>query len=247
MSPRTNRGGRFARRRLSEVASHRRSAARSSTSTCPSPSPRAATCSSKCGRSRSIRSTRKCAAAPSREPAGGRCSAGTSPERSWPVGPGAKAFNRATRCSTPARSPARRQCRVPSRRRAPRRPQAGQARLDRGGGAAADLDHRVGSVVRPARHPRAGRRRGLNLLLIVGGAGGVGSMAIQFARKLTDATVIATASRPETRQWALELGAHHVVDHSKPLARKSRRSASARRRSSSRPPTPTSISPRSSS
>ena len=57
-----------------------------------------------------------------------------------------------------------------------------------------------------------------NLLLIVGGAGGVGSMAIQFARKLTDATVIATASRPETRQWALDLGAHHVVDHAKPLA-----------------------------
>jgi NADPH2:quinone reductase len=57
-----------------------------------------------------------------------------------------------------------------------------------------------------------------NLLLIVGGAGGVGSMAIQLARKLTDATVIATASRPETRQWALDLGAHHVVDHSKPLA-----------------------------
>ena len=57
-----------------------------------------------------------------------------------------------------------------------------------------------------------------NVLLIVGGAGGVGSMAIQLARKLTDATVIATASRPETRQWALDLGAHHVVDHSKPLA-----------------------------
>jgi NADPH2:quinone reductase len=57
-----------------------------------------------------------------------------------------------------------------------------------------------------------------NLLLIVGGAGGVGSMAIQLARQLTDATVIATASRPETRQWALDLGAHHVVDHAKPLA-----------------------------
>ncbi|MBP0651631.1 zinc-binding dehydrogenase, partial [Mycobacterium tuberculosis] len=36
--------------------------------------------------------------------------------------------------------------------------------------------------------------------------------------QLTDLTVIATASRPETRQWAAELGAHHVVDHSKPLA-----------------------------
>ena len=57
-----------------------------------------------------------------------------------------------------------------------------------------------------------------NLLLVVGGAGGVGSMAIQLARQLTDATVIATASRSETREWALGLGAHHVVDHSKPLA-----------------------------
>lgn len=55
-------------------------------------------------------------------------------------------------------------------------------------------------------------------VLIVGGAGGVGSIAIQLARRLTDLTVIATASRPETRQWALELGAHHVVDHSRPLA-----------------------------
>ncbi len=55
-------------------------------------------------------------------------------------------------------------------------------------------------------------------LLIVGGAGGVGSAAIQLARRLTDLTVIATASRPETRAWASELGAHHVVDHSRPLA-----------------------------
>ncbi len=57
-----------------------------------------------------------------------------------------------------------------------------------------------------------------NLLLVVGGAGGVGSITIQLARRLTGLTVIATASRPETRQWALDLGAHHVVDHSKPLA-----------------------------
>ncbi|WP_458094002.1 zinc-binding alcohol dehydrogenase family protein [Roseomonas sp. WA12] len=55
-------------------------------------------------------------------------------------------------------------------------------------------------------------------VMIVGGAGGVGSIAIQLARKLTDLTVIATASRPETRDWALDLGAHHVVDHSRPLA-----------------------------
>ncbi len=57
-----------------------------------------------------------------------------------------------------------------------------------------------------------------NAILIVGGAGGVGSIAIQLARKLTDVTVIATASRPETRDWCLELGAHHVIDHAKPIA-----------------------------
>ncbi|HQS07491.1 MAG TPA: zinc-binding alcohol dehydrogenase family protein [Xanthobacteraceae bacterium] len=56
------------------------------------------------------------------------------------------------------------------------------------------------------------------VLLIIGGAGGVGSIAVQLARKLTDLTVIATASRAETQQWVRDLGAHHVVDHSKPLA-----------------------------
>lgn len=55
-------------------------------------------------------------------------------------------------------------------------------------------------------------------ILIVGGAGGVGSTAIQLARKLTDLTVIATASRPETQAWCRDLGAHHVVDHAHPLA-----------------------------
>lgn len=55
-------------------------------------------------------------------------------------------------------------------------------------------------------------------ILIIGGAGGVGSIAVQLARKLTGLTVIATASRPETRAFALELGAHHVVDHRKPIA-----------------------------
>ncbi len=54
-------------------------------------------------------------------------------------------------------------------------------------------------------------------LLIVGGAGGVGSILIQLARKLTGLTVIATASRPESIKWCLDLGAHHVVDHSKPM------------------------------
>ncbi|MCY1664008.1 zinc-binding alcohol dehydrogenase family protein [Rhizobium sp. SL86] len=55
-------------------------------------------------------------------------------------------------------------------------------------------------------------------VLIIGGAGGVGSIAIQLLRALTDLTVIATASRPQTQDWVRALGAHHVVDHSKPLA-----------------------------
>ncbi|WNL45709.1 zinc-binding alcohol dehydrogenase family protein [Dyella sp. BiH032] len=50
-------------------------------------------------------------------------------------------------------------------------------------------------------------------VLIVGAAGGVGSMAVQLARRLTNLTVIGTASRPETQAWVKELGAHHVVDH----------------------------------
>ena len=55
-------------------------------------------------------------------------------------------------------------------------------------------------------------------ILIVGGAGGVGSIAIQLARALTDLTVVATASRPETADWVRRMGAHHVVDHGRPLA-----------------------------
>ena len=54
-------------------------------------------------------------------------------------------------------------------------------------------------------------------LLVIGGAGGVGSMLIQLARQLTDLKVIATASRPETRQWCLDLGAHAVINHSQPF------------------------------
>ncbi|WP_421938102.1 zinc-binding alcohol dehydrogenase family protein [Phenylobacterium sp.] len=55
-------------------------------------------------------------------------------------------------------------------------------------------------------------------ILIIGGAGGVGSIAVQIARQRTDLTVIATASRPETQAWVKGLGAHHVVDHARPLA-----------------------------
>jgi NADPH:quinone reductase len=52
------------------------------------------------------------------------------------------------------------------------------------------------------------------VILIIGGAGGVGSIAIQIVRQLTDLTVIATASRPQTVAWVKEMGAHHVIDHS---------------------------------
>ncbi|HCR3981151.1 TPA: zinc-binding alcohol dehydrogenase family protein [Kluyvera ascorbata] len=55
-------------------------------------------------------------------------------------------------------------------------------------------------------------------LLIVGAAGGVGSILTQLASKLTKMTVIGTASRPASQQWVREAGAHHVIDHSKPLS-----------------------------
>jgi zinc-binding alcohol dehydrogenase family protein len=54
-------------------------------------------------------------------------------------------------------------------------------------------------------------------LLIVGGAGGVGSILTQLANRLTRMTVIATASRPETQDWVRQLGAHHVIDHHRGL------------------------------
>ena len=59
---------------------------------------------------------------------------------------------------------------------------------------------------------------GSNTILIIGGAGGVASIAVQLARQLTGLTVIGTASRPETAAWVRDLGAHHVIDHAKPLA-----------------------------
>jgi NADPH2:quinone reductase len=62
-----------------------------------------------------------------------------------------------------------------------------------------------------------GRSNDPRTLLIVGGAGGVGSILIQLARRLTGLTVLTTASRPETTKWCLDLGAHAVIDHSKPM------------------------------
>jgi zinc-binding alcohol dehydrogenase family protein len=64
---------------------------------------------------------------------------------------------------------------------------------------------------------RYGSRTPCGTLLVLNGAGGVGSMTIQLATRLTGLTVVATASRPETVEWVRKLGAPHVADHSKPL------------------------------
>jgi len=60
-------------------------------------------------------------------------------------------------------------------------------------------------------------------LLIIGASGGVGSIMTQLASRLTSLTIIGTASRPETQAWVKELGAHHVIDHSRPIAEELRR------------------------
>ncbi|HEY2279271.1 MAG TPA: zinc-binding alcohol dehydrogenase family protein [Streptosporangiaceae bacterium] len=51
------------------------------------------------------------------------------------------------------------------------------------------------------------------VLLVLGAAGGVGSMVTQLARALTRMVIVGTASRPESQQWVLDHGAHHVIDH----------------------------------
>ncbi len=55
-------------------------------------------------------------------------------------------------------------------------------------------------------------------VLIIGGAGGVGSIAIQLAKRLARLTVVATASRPESATWVRGLGADEVIDHTQDLA-----------------------------
>jgi zinc-binding alcohol dehydrogenase family protein len=71
------------------------------------------------------------------------------------------------------------------------------------------LFDRLGAVPGKSVDPRT--------LLIVGGAGGVGSILIQLARRLTGLSVVATASRAPSQQWCLDLGAHAVVDHTRPM------------------------------
>lgn len=50
-------------------------------------------------------------------------------------------------------------------------------------------------------------------LLIIGAAGGVGSIAIQLAKEIAEMTVVATASREESADWCRDLGADHVINH----------------------------------
>ncbi len=54
-------------------------------------------------------------------------------------------------------------------------------------------------------------------ILVIGGAGGVGSITIQLLKQLTNLTIITTASRAETKEWVKQLGADYVLDHSQPL------------------------------
>jgi zinc-binding alcohol dehydrogenase family protein len=56
-----------------------------------------------------------------------------------------------------------------------------------------------------------------DVILVVGAAGGVGSILVQLAKAITGATIIATASRESSKAWVEKLGAHHVVNHTKPL------------------------------
>jgi zinc-binding alcohol dehydrogenase family protein len=65
---------------------------------------------------------------------------------------------------------------------------------------------------------RPGKQPVRDCLLIIGAAGGVGSIMTQLACRLTALTVIGTASRPESQAWVRGLGAHHVIDHSRPLS-----------------------------
>jgi zinc-binding alcohol dehydrogenase family protein len=62
-----------------------------------------------------------------------------------------------------------------------------------------------------------GHKRTGGTLLVINGAGGVGSILIQLARRLTGLTVIATASRTDTVDWVRQMGAQHVIDHHQPI------------------------------
>ena len=193
-----------------------------SISSCRGPSPPAATCWSRSGPSRSTRSIPRSGSGRSPRPGSGRCWAGTPPDgrggraRGEPVQAGRRGVLR--RRHRPARAP------TPSTTSSTSGSSAASRRRSAFAEAAAlpltaitaweTLFDRL-----DIRRPVPGAA---NAILIIGGAGGVGSIAIQLARQLTDLTVIATASRPETAAWCRELGAHHVVDHSAAARRRGR-------------------------
>ncbi|MGH1348017.1 MAG: zinc-binding alcohol dehydrogenase family protein [Nannocystales bacterium] len=66
-------------------------------------------------------------------------------------------------------------------------------------------------AIKPGKTPTG------QVLLVSGAAGGVGSILLQLASRLTGVTVVATAGRAESRAWVTSLGAHHVVDYHEPL------------------------------
>jgi zinc-binding alcohol dehydrogenase family protein len=68
-----------------------------------------------------------------------------------------------------------------------------------------------------------GKPQRAGTLLVVGASGGVGSILIQLARRLTGLTVIGSASRIESQHWVRKNGAHHTVDHSKKLSEEVRK------------------------
>ncbi|MEH6577817.1 MAG: zinc-binding alcohol dehydrogenase family protein [Amphritea sp.] len=70
---------------------------------------------------------------------------------------------------------------------------------------------------------KPGKQPTSDSLLIIGASGGVGSIMVQLARRLTGLTIIGTASRPETQTWVRDLGAHHVIDHSQPISQELKR------------------------
>lgn len=61
------------------------------------------------------------------------------------------------------------------------------------------------------------KTRSNEIILVVGAAGGVGSILIQLAKAISGATIIATASRESSQAWVKELGADYVIDHTQDL------------------------------
>jgi zinc-binding alcohol dehydrogenase family protein len=68
-----------------------------------------------------------------------------------------------------------------------------------------------------------GKPQQAGTLLVIGASGGVGSILVQLARRLSGLTVIGSASRPESQQWVSKNGAHHTVDHSRKLSEEVRK------------------------